>query len=246
MTVDAGTKSPSAQAAALIEAIRANRIVNYAAIGSSLVLCVDFLENLQREVEHMWSEGISIPKVLFFLLRYYSFVHTIISVIYHGNTHYAGEACTAPFLRDAYSSLTVHTICEAISYVRVFAFAGRSTILLPILTVSFVGTTSLQYYFLTKFTKTVKFANLPASALLGCIPVAGENMWLSIVFILILFSLVLTTGIMIFIAYRRRANTHGIGGLLRLFYRDGIFYFLTLSTLAVTNIIFDHTAPSNL
>ncbi|KAF6758382.1 hypothetical protein DFP72DRAFT_889138 [Ephemerocybe angulata] len=50
---------------------------------------------------------------------------------------------------------------------------------------------------------------------------------------------------MIFIAYRRRANTHGIGGLLRLFYRDGIFYFLTLSTLAVTNIIFDHTAPSN-
>lgn len=35
---------------------------------------------------------------------------------------------------------------------------------------------------------------------------------------------------MVYVAYRRRQNTYGLGGLMRLFYRDGVFYFIVLSS----------------
>jgi hypothetical protein len=36
---------------------------------------VDYLEVLPREVQHMWYSQFSVPKALFFALRYYTFVH---------------------------------------------------------------------------------------------------------------------------------------------------------------------------
>lgn len=37
------------------------------------------------------------------------------------------------------------------------------------------------------------------------------------------------TIIMMFMAYKRSSNSNGMKGLLRVFYRDGVFYFMTLS-----------------
>lgn len=241
----AAPTTPAAAAAALLGAIRANRIVNYAAIGSAAILVFDYCLTLPAEVQYMWPTALSVPKVLFFILRYFSFIHTTISMIYRRNPAFTGTGCVAPFYMDAFSSLTAHTVCEAISYVRVYAFAGRSPILLGILSTTFLASTVLQYFFLAKFSKTVRFANIPTSARIGCVPIGGDNIWLSIVFKLILANIVVVTCIMMYTAYRSCKNTRSAGGLLRLFYRDGIFHFAMLSTLAITNIIFDHVAPPN-
>lgn len=215
-------------------------------MASTAVLSADFLETFPEEVEYMWSTALSVPKILFFLLRYLSFAHTAISVIYQtGQPGNGGKECIPPFLQAVFSTVTINTLCEAISYVRVYGFAGRNPILLAVLSVVFISTTVLQYYFLATFAKTIRFAEIPASARLGCVPIAGKNLLLSIVFKLVLANLVFVTIIMVYVAYDRRDGTYGVGGLMRLFYRDGIFYFIVLSALAITNIIFDHTAPPN-
>ncbi|KAF6762590.1 hypothetical protein DFP72DRAFT_561021 [Ephemerocybe angulata] len=245
MVVGAGSASAAAQAAALFGAISANKIVNYAAIASSTVLVVDSLQTLPQEMEYMWTRGMTIPKGMFFVLRYYSFVHTILSIVYRSSPIYAGDLCLAPFTWDSYSSLTVHTICDVVNCLRVYAFSGKSKAVLVVLSVTFATITGLQYYLLSRFIATVKFVNIPAQAHVGCIPSAGETVWLSAVFWLVLFSILMMTGMMIGIAYRRRSNFHNLGGLLRVFYRDGIWYFIILTTMAVTNIVFAYTAPSN-
>ena len=100
----------------------------------------------------------------------------------------------------------------------------------------------------------VTVAQLPTELGIGCIPIKANNLWLSIIFKLIVLSLasmwitnllpqlkltntVLThsshpvvTLIMMYVAYKRRRNSPGMRGLLKVFYRDGIFYFLTLSS----------------
>lgn len=68
---------------------------------------------------------------------------------------------------------------------------------------------------------------------------------------------------MVILAFRKRRQFQGVGSLVELFYRDGIFYFIALgseriyvmrsqflttelihaSALATANIIFEYTAP---
>lgn len=41
---------------------------------------VDYLEMLPREIRHMWdSQRLTVPKALFFALRYYVFIHAGVS-----------------------------------------------------------------------------------------------------------------------------------------------------------------------
>lgn len=52
--------------------------------GSLLIMTrsqmVDYLEMLPREVRHMWdTQRLTVPKALFFALRYYVFIHAGIS-----------------------------------------------------------------------------------------------------------------------------------------------------------------------
>ncbi|KAJ2933678.1 hypothetical protein H1R20_g3408, partial [Candolleomyces eurysporus] len=233
---------------ALIEAMKANRTVNYAAIGMTALITADYLHTLPREVQLMWPTKLSVPKVLFFLVRYYTFVHSMLSAWHHGAVALTGDAaCYQPFAVDAYSCLVTHALCEAISYVRAYAFSGRNRYVLGFLVILFVSIHSVEFYILAKFVKTVRFATLPPPIQAGCVAIKGDNRALSLIFELILVSLATVTILMIATAWWRRRQSHGAeaGSLLKLFYRDGIFYFIFLSTLAVANIIFDHTAPSN-
>lgn len=191
----------------------------------------------------MWSARPSIPKGLFFLVRYGSFAHMGVSLGYHLVTGNVGAQCHAPFNRIGFSSVVIAILCDSIGLVRVYGFSGRKRIILIPLTLLFGSCSSMQLYFLWKFTTTMKFAELPWKRI-GCIPIAGEGLWLSLVFKLFLVELVTVTSIMIFIAYRgRQSGVKGLSGIVRLFYRDGILYFLAAAAFSVANIVVDHTAP---
>ncbi|KAF6762079.1 hypothetical protein DFP72DRAFT_877935 [Ephemerocybe angulata] len=245
--------SPAAQAAAakLIEAIKANVVVN--AIGCTAFIVADYLQTLPDEIEYMWPTDWSLVKVLFILVRYYPFVHTSISTWHHGTGSLTGSECFVPFIMDA-----------SISYIRLWAFSGRNKYLLVFLVPYYAAIRGVEYYYLIQFVKTLDFLKAPAGANLGCIATKAESKLLSAVFITVLISLTSITLLMMFIAYQRRLIAAGIGGsgsLFKLFYRDGIFYFVCLScerisicppridlhatssAFAIANIVCDFAAP---
>ncbi|KAF5330179.1 hypothetical protein D9611_010633 [Ephemerocybe angulata] len=193
----------------------------------------------------MWPAKLGVPQILFILLRIYSFFYTGFSVAYYTSTTISGEGCLSPFYRDAFSSLITSSLCEAISYIRVYAFSGQNKILGAFLGLLFFATHAIQLTFLVIFARGSKFFSFPEHIhITGCITQEANDMWLSLVFISILVSLTTVTMIMITIACRRRQPSLTVNGLATVFYRDGISYFLVISGLAVVNIILGYIVPT--
>ncbi|TEB35358.1 hypothetical protein FA13DRAFT_1728161 [Coprinellus micaceus] len=236
--------TPQQRLAMLVDTLKANKTVGYIGTGSMAMLVCDYLHTFPEEVKYMWTSANTVPKFLFLALRYYAFVHTSFSQSYHNNFHITGDQCLSVFYRDTYSALVVSILCEMISYTRVYAFSGRNLYVAIWLVAFFIVEHVLQFWFLSKFLRTVHFGKFVVSDRLGCVPVEGEGQWLSLIFILFLASLSMVTFIMIFIGVRR-SRVFGAKGLVRVFYRDGIFYFISLAMLSVANVIFTYTAPTN-
>ncbi|TEB32726.1 hypothetical protein FA13DRAFT_223877 [Coprinellus micaceus] len=231
--------------AVLIDAIGVNKIVDYAAVATITVVWADHMHTLPLEIKHMWTRRITFAKVLYFLTRYYLLVHSMLWVTYHANEDLTGKLCEFPFARNSVSSQVTLVLCEAISYIRVYAFSGRNKWLLAFLSVGFVAVNVVTFYYLQRFIKSVSFLDLPPDARLGCFPGKADGFALTVIESTLLLSLTIATLIMICIAIRRRRVMGGKNRLLQIFYQDGIFYFISISILAVMNIFIFLLAPGN-
>ncbi|KAJ3526982.1 hypothetical protein NMY22_g9951 [Coprinellus aureogranulatus] len=202
----------------MAEAINANMIVNYASIGCSALYIADYFQTLPDEIRYMWPTSFSLVKALFLVVRYYPFIHTSISI----------------------------WRVPAISHLRVYAFSGRNVYILIFLGAYFITVRVVEFYFLTQFIKSAVFGNFPRGSRIGCLAIRGNSSLLSSVFITVLIGVSLLTLIMLVLAWLRRDNIRRAnvnGSLASVFARDGVYYFLVLSSLAAANIIVDYTAP---
>ncbi|KAJ3509831.1 hypothetical protein NMY22_g16162 [Coprinellus aureogranulatus] len=135
---------------------------------------------------------------------------------------------------------------SAISHLRVYAFSGRNVYILIFLGAYFITVRVVEFYFLTQFIKSAVFGNFPRGSRIGCLAIRGNSSLLSSVFITVLIGVSLLTLIMLVLAWLRRDNIRRAnvnGSLASVFARDGVYYFLVLSSLAAANIIVDYTAP---
>ncbi|KAJ3535082.1 hypothetical protein NMY22_g6649 [Coprinellus aureogranulatus] len=183
----------------------------------------------------MWPTPFSLPKVLFFALRYYVMVQTAFAASYGLPRGMSPEQCEAAFLRIGISSIIVMIASEVLgkSATRDLVFDS------PLTTPQAIHATA--FALLTKFIETVHFVKFPIDNLV-CMPAQARNVMLSGVFALLLGSVVIVMFIMMYLAFRKHRDLNS--ALLTIFYRDGIFYFICLSVLASGNIIVNLAAPS--
>lgn len=152
---------------------------------------------------------------------------------------------------EAYSALVLVSICEAIAYFRTYAFSLRNKWLGAFLVVFYIAIHSVQYSFLAIYFKGTTFLDVkdvPALAGAGCVWY-GDEMAISIVFISYLISLTTVTFIIIYMAYQKRRRSHGVeaaSGIAKIFYKDGVAFFIMMSSLATMNIILGSTVPTSL
>lgn len=239
----------AAQAAALLGAIKANWLVGYTDIACTVTVAVDYLQTLPDEVQYLWGSPMSLGKVMFVLVRYYIFVHTAIAAWLHGDTSMTGnDQCIIPFIVESFSCILAQWLCDTVSYVRVYAFSGRKRGMLMFLVPWYLAIRVAEFVLAFKFVKTARFVTLPREARIGCISIGANTLLLSFLFKLILLNLLSVTVLMMWIAWSRRDVTNGplgASGLVRIFFRDGVIYFICMSSFAIANIIVDHTAPQN-
>ncbi|KAJ3522358.1 hypothetical protein NMY22_g11925 [Coprinellus aureogranulatus] len=249
------------QAAALIDAISTSK---YAACASITVLWFEHITSFHLEVKHMWTRGITIAKALYFIARYYVLIHSLLWVTYHADETLSGKRCNFPFTRNscedplhstqASKSPLIesprsffHSFTRFLrSYVRVYAFSGRNKYLLGFLSAAYLAVSVVTFYYLDRFAKSVSFLDLPPEARLGCFPSKADGFALTVIEITLLLSLTIATVIMIYIAVQRRKTMGAKNGLLQTFYQDGIYYFISISVLAVMNIFIFLLAPGGM
>ncbi|KAF6751017.1 hypothetical protein DFP72DRAFT_851263 [Ephemerocybe angulata] len=232
--------------ASLVHAYEQTRDVNAA---SGYVLTVaDFIHTFPDEVRLMWPTPLSVAKVLFFAARYYVLVHCVLA-----SMCLSPEECKRSFVQLFVSSGASVLCAEAILFVRVFAFSERNRKVLIYLVIQYICAMNTRLTaskaihapsvgILITFLLSVKFAPA-AQPDLPCMPASAGYKYIGINFSLALLSVVTIMVIMVYIAHRkyRRLNSN----LLKLFYRDGILYFLCLSGLATANIVASFVASAS-
>ncbi|KAF6751509.1 hypothetical protein DFP72DRAFT_475194 [Ephemerocybe angulata] len=236
----AALAAQKAAIAAIIKGYKATQYVNYLGVAGHALIVADFLHTFPNEIRLMWPTPLSIPKALFFSLRYYILVHHVLAILYGLPTGLSPETCRIAFLRIGISSILVVTASEAILFIRVYAFSGRNKKILVYLILQFIAIHATAFALLTRFLKTVNFVKLPIPNLV-CMPASAKSTMLGGVFALLLGSVVIVMFIMMYIAFRKHRNFNS--ALLTVFYRDGIFYFICLSALASANILVNLAAP---
>lgn len=114
-------------------------------------------------------------------------------------------------------------------FYRVYTFSGRSRSIAVYLGLQFIGIFSAMLILLLKFLENVEYTRWPGRL---CTPIVADNSRIGEVFILLLLSsVVVVMAIMIYMALCRHRGLNS--ALLKVFYRDGVFYFFLL--FAVTS-----------
>ncbi|KAF6760991.1 hypothetical protein DFP72DRAFT_1166027 [Ephemerocybe angulata] len=226
----------------LVDGYEAARIANYLAVSGMALVAADYIHTFPDEVRLMWPTPWSLPKVLFFALRYYVFINNIFAAIYNFPINSSTSKCKAAFVRLAISAPLLFIMAEAILLVRVYAFSGRNKWMLAYLVFHFLAVHAAVIGLLAKFVMSVRFDPLPFTDL-PCFPTAANGSLLGIVYTIVLGSVVVVMFIMMWIAVRKHRAFNNRNPLLTVFYQDGVFYFITLSALASANIFMNYTAP---
>ncbi|KAF6748913.1 hypothetical protein DFP72DRAFT_914933 [Ephemerocybe angulata] len=227
--------------AEVIEAYRTTIYVNYLGISGYALVVADFLQTFPDEVRLMWPAPFGLPKVLFFLLRYYIMVHRVFTVLYGLPIGLSPEQCRSAFLRTGISTWVLVSGAEALLFLRVYAFSGKNRRMMWYLLLQFVGIHSGSFFLLSEFLRSVDYRKFPIPGLV-CMPICGDSILLSGSFILLLGSLIVVMLIMVYTALREHRKVSE-SAILKVFYRDGIFYFICLSALALANIIVNLMVP---
>ncbi|KAJ2919788.1 hypothetical protein MD484_g516, partial [Candolleomyces efflorescens] len=209
-------------------------------VSAAILVVADFIHTFPDEVRLMWPTPRSLPKTVFFILRYYAVVHSAFGLMYELPRGLTAEQCRPRFILLAVSSILVVTLSEVILYIRVYAFSEKNKKLLAFLVVIFVGFSSVAYYIFARFIFSVEFVTFPLPNI-ACIPMRADGLMLGLVFSATLGSILVVMLIMIYIAYQEYWEAKG--SLLTIFYRDGISYFVCLSILASANIAVNFAAP---
>ncbi|KAJ2931036.1 hypothetical protein H1R20_g6058, partial [Candolleomyces eurysporus] len=227
--------SPAALYEMIVGAYHSTKYVNYFAVGGLTMVIADYLHTFPDEVRLMWPASMSLPKVLFFVVRYYSLLHGIFSLTYSLPTNRSAAYCTSAFVRVAVSTKLVIIASEAILLIRVYAFAGKDKIVLAFIGVQFVALHVAELVVLGRFIQSVKFMDFPLRNLV-CIPAQVDIKLLGVVFSLLLCSVSVIMLCMVYVMFRKYRNLNA-SSLSTMLYQDGLVYFLCLSGLAVANLI---------
>ncbi|KAJ2912422.1 hypothetical protein MD484_g8001, partial [Candolleomyces efflorescens] len=97
---------------ATIHAYATTKYVQYLIIAGYAGVVCDYLHTLPDELRFMWPSPFSLPKVLFFSLRYYMLAHGVLVIYQVVSTGHSPEVCKAGFIRITVSSLVVVSISE--------------------------------------------------------------------------------------------------------------------------------------
>lgn len=248
-TSDMGDSSGStaAQAAqmavvhSIVEGYRATKYTNYLAVAGFALIMADYLHTFPDEVRLMWPGRMTLPKAIFFALRYYSMAHHILALMYGERTGLTPSECNARFQIVSISTAAIIVTAEALLFLRVYAFSGKNRKMLAYLIVLFIAIQASAFFLLYKFLESVKFVESPFLNMI-CLPLHLDSNLLAYVFTLLLLSVIIVMLIMVWIAFQKQRNFNS--ALLTIFYRDGVFYFICLSALASANIIVNFAAPA--
>ncbi|EIM79317.1 uncharacterized protein STEHIDRAFT_126547 [Stereum hirsutum FP-91666 SS1] len=223
----------AAEAAALEHIVKVAQI--YVASTTS-VLVWDWLVCLPQEWRYIWKADWTAIKVLYLMVRYYTFVVLVVTDVWFFADW--SEASCAKNLRVLPGIAVVIDVCvELVLALRVYALYGRSTRILMFLGVMMAGFTGVMIAVPIMAFDYTRLPSWPGPCLVTGKPSAAGPKFIIAFYAspmavdFTLTALTLWRGL--------RVKRHGsASGLMNVFIKDGLFYFVAISSLNLINVIF--------
>ncbi|KAJ2912920.1 hypothetical protein MD484_g7489, partial [Candolleomyces efflorescens] len=191
----------------------------------------DWLHTLPFEVEVIWPARWNVVKFLYFFNRYFP-LDIIFSYIYI-------EVPNVKMCRISYSISSVGLILslgmsEAVIFIRLYALSRQSAFFRWWLIVQFIAVQGTMFALLGPFLSSFRWVPSPAPRHVACLPVAAKTIYATISFAILMANEALIVLIMLYIGGMRHRYTQS--SLIKIFYRDGLVFFLFLAASSVVNI----------
>ncbi|KAF9558887.1 hypothetical protein CPC08DRAFT_819045 [Agrocybe pediades] len=133
---------------AIIEAICVMRFFSYIWVSATVFLLCDSLSMLDLEITYIWRSKWTIPKVVYFLLRYYGFSTMALYAFISATVQHSVMRCQLFywFAVTVGGTLILSLATDLILCIRVYALYDRSTRILWLLVSLYLGNVVLQFY----------------------------------------------------------------------------------------------------
>ncbi|TEB39532.1 hypothetical protein FA13DRAFT_7638 [Coprinellus micaceus] len=223
----------------------ASQYTNYFAVACLTILIADYLQTLDLEIALIWPTRWNLVKVMYFANRYLPLAFLPVIIFYNvAPGPLSPEACkvlyTVPCMGIAFCLL----ISEVILYIRVYALSGKTRVMVMFLVLHGGAVILTSLVLFAYYLVLGKFAPSPYPELSGCFGVSsGNSKYVVACFALVLYSGLVTMSLCIWCGLK----TYWISKhsrLVKIFYRDGTFYFVMLVVLSLANGLVALLAPA--
>lgn len=227
------------------KAVFYQRCSQYVNVASTAYLVLDYFQTFHAEIQLIWPRRWTLVKILFLLSRYLPFV-------YAPTTLWVGlqavgaalEDCAVAFGASSVLILVSMMLAEAIMCVRLYALGKNSKRLLAWLLLQFIATQGTTFTVFALFVKSVKYLPSPIRSVPGCIPYRFDSQKLLIAFGMIVASQLVIMFLSSWVVLTKYQES--TSPLLTVMYRDGFFYFVSLTLVTIANIVFHQLGPGEL
>ncbi|KAH6903103.1 hypothetical protein BKA70DRAFT_1515664 [Coprinopsis sp. MPI-PUGE-AT-0042] len=207
--------------------------LKYVNVSMLVYVAVDYIQTFPEEVAHMWGSHWSLVKILFYVTRYLPFVDLPLTIVFNEVRGLSPGACHGIFGTSNVLCVSATCIAEGLMFMRAHALSKQSTVIVQstciALALYYVQSLSCVYTPLPGYQSTpLAFLTHTSKPPLGhfC-PRIHQSLTittLSFYFVLTNFS-------------------ESRGPLIQLLCRDGVYYFLLMSSITIANFVMSLKAP---
>ncbi|KAJ2931056.1 hypothetical protein H1R20_g6031, partial [Candolleomyces eurysporus] len=201
----------------------------------------DWLHTLPFEAEVIWPARWNLVKFLYLFNRYFP-VDIIFSYIYIEVPDV--EMCRISYFICSVGLILSLGMSEAVIFIRLYALSRQSELFRWWLIVQFFAVHAIMFALLGPFLASFRWVPSPVPQYVACLPVAANTLYATVSFGLLMANETLIVLVMLYIGLMRHRHTRS--SLVKIFYRDGLVFFLFLAASSVVNIaILASLPPSN-
>ncbi|KAH6887801.1 hypothetical protein BKA70DRAFT_1332487 [Coprinopsis sp. MPI-PUGE-AT-0042] len=221
-----------------------------ALVVSMTIIMLEYFQLLALERKFIWSSKWRLSKVLFLASRYLPLVFVTIWVYYNSAPASTSvDACRMLF-DVATVLLIIACLCaDAVLYLRLYALSKQSKLMMFVLIANYSVVAVICLGGISLFLRTQKFVPSPnLLPLTTCFNLSTKAtaLWAAVCYGALLYSSLFTTSLSLWYGIKLYLSLRPMppSTLIKIFHRDGAFYFVCIATISLGNAFIALSAPS--
>jgi len=217
-----------------IQYLSQRQILNYSFLSSTALFIYDYILTLHIEIKFIWFSPWTYTKVLYLLIRYLTFIDTMLYTVEQTFLNVPIEVCRVIYPMSTWFMAVQIFLAEGVLCIRTWAIWRRNKVIGIVLTIVMATFLVVQSILVNRYVKSMEYPPIPYSQFRGCfVKKAPSDLWANFVLITIVDIIVLVP--MVVSAWRSYQGGAS-SGLSNIVHRDGILFYIYLLCFSVVNL----------